>query len=229
MKQTELEQIVTLVTQQVMAAMAHDAPCCSPQTEGMSRVLVVGGGSAPLPEELCRDSVCLELEDYCAHRNILRYDRVVITQLSTTQLADIAQARVSDDVTEAVLQALLNGISTFMLEEALSFRRYAGKGSTALYDLLEGYARTLQVFGVKLTVRRAKPVVPEARPPKFSPPPVQVPKGTALPNAGSLITEAEALELVKGGGPVHLSAGAILTPSARDVFSQAGIDLIQDR
>lgn len=224
--QTDLEYIVNMVTQQVMAAMARDSTS-TPQTEGLAKILVVGGG-APLPQSLCGNSVCLDMEDYCTNRNILRYDRVVITALSATQLADIAQARVSDDVTEAVFHALLNGVETLMLEEALFFRKYAGKGSTALYSLLEGYARTLQVFGVKLAARRAEPVEEPVKPPKFAAPPVQVPRGTATPNTSCLITEARALELVRAGGTVHIPADAIVTPSARDVLAQAGAEWVRD-
>lgn len=228
MNQVDLEYIVNLVTQQVMAAVEQNTSCNSPQTEGMPKALVVGGSADSLPEELCRDFVCLDLEDYHACRNILRYDRVVIASLNITQLADLAQGRISDDVTCAVIHALLNGIETVMPDGALSFRKYAGKGSTALYHLLESYAQTLQAFGVKTVSRKPKPVVVEAKPPKFSAPPVQAPQGTAVPNAGRLITETLALALVKEGGPVRLPQNAILTPSARDVFAQAGVALTQD-
>ena len=131
MNQADLEYIVGLVTQQVMAAMNQGSSAQNPQYEGMSKILVVGPENAPIPEDLCEDSVAFGLADYCTHKNILRYDRVIITDLTTTQLADIAMARVSDDVTDAVITALLNGIDTYMLESALSFRKMAGKGSTA--------------------------------------------------------------------------------------------------
>ena len=229
MNQADLEYIVNLVTQQVMSAMGNNSPAVDPHLDGLSKILVVGPQDLALPEDLCQDSVAYGLEDYCAHKNILRYDRVIITSLNTTQLADIAMARVSDDVTDAVITALLNGIDTYMLESALSFRKMAGKGSTALYNLLESYARTLQVFGIKMAGIRPKQVVTEAKPPKYKAPPINVPKGSGTPNASRLISEAEAAAMIKQGGPIHLPATAIITPLARDLFAQARVDLIQDR
>lgn len=229
MNQADLEYIVNLVTQQVMSAMGNNSPAVDPHLDGLSKILVVGPQDLALPEDLCQDSVAYGLEDYCAHKNILRYDRVIITSLNTTQLADIAMARVSDDVTDAVITALLNGIDTYMLESALSFRKMAGKGSTALYNLLESYARTLQVFGIKMADIRPKQVVTEAKPPKYKAPPINVPKGSGTPNASRLISEAEAAAMIKQGGPIHLPATAIITPLARDMFAQARVDLIQDR
>lgn len=228
MNYSDLEGIVSLITQQVLAAMDTGSRTDAPSTEGYDKLLVVGKTDVHIPEDLCCTSVLLELEDYRTHQNILRYDRVIITSLTTTQLADIAQGRATDDVTCAVQQALLNGVDIVMLESALSFRKYAGKGSIALYHLLESYAQTLQVFGIKIANQTRKPVVPEAKPPKFAAPTVVVPKGTAKPNSSRLITESEAMELIKQGNPVHYPTSAILTPLARDAFAQAGVDLVKD-
>lgn len=221
MNQAELEQIVQLVTQQVMAAM-EAAPCC-PGTEGFDKVLVVGKENAPIPQELTADSVMLNLEDYKTNQNILRYDRVIITGLTITQLADIALGRIGDEVSCAVIHALLNGIDVYLLPEALGFRKFAGKGSKALYGLLEQYVQTLQVFGVKAYKPMPKQVLPEAKPAKFAAPPVEVPRGSMVPNAHRLITEAEALALVSAGGPVQLPGDAILTPLARDILAKVGV------
>lgn len=227
MNQSELERIAELVTRQVLAAMEGTPPDCAAQQDGRPRMLVIGPAGSPVPEHLCRNAVRLELCDYQANRNILRYDLLVIAQLSTAQLADIALGRETDDGVCAVLHALLNGIDVYMLDSALSFRQYAGKGSTALYRLLESYARTLGVFGVKLVDPRPAPAVPaEPKPPKFKAPAVEAPRGSAVPNAGRLITEDGAAALLKNGGPVRIPAGAIVTPLARDLLSRSGAELI---
>lgn len=228
MNPSELEAIVSLVTRQVLAALGPDAAAPAEGTEGRDRVLVLGDPNVPLPEDLGRNAVLYYEEDYARNRNILRYDRVILTALTVTQLADLALVRVSDDLTCAVTQALLNGIEVYLLEGALTFRQYAGKGSTALYRTLENYARTLQVYGVKSVGRQAPRLPGEVRPPKYKAPPIQVPAGTGTPNIGRLITEGEARELLKQGSPVHLPAGAIVTPLARDLFSHAGAELIRD-
>lgn len=221
MNQTELEQIVKMVTQQVMAAM--NGISCGAETEGLAKVLTVGPENAPLPQELTTDSVLLDLEDYKINRNIRRYDRVIIKELTITQLADIALGRIGDEATCAVIHALLNGIDVYLLPDALTFRKFAGKGSNALYNLLEQYAQTLQVFGVKAYKYKPRQVLPEAKPAKFAAPAVPVPRGTLVPNAHRLITEAEALALVSSGGPVQIPAGAILTPLARDILAKVGV------
>lgn len=229
MNQMDLEQIVSLVTKQVMAAIEEKNQPSSPSTEGLSKVLVVGKPQAEIPADLCSDSVVYDIEDYRANRNILRYDRVIIAKLNITQLADLAQARIGDEVTCAVIHALLNGIETYMLDDALGYRKFAGKGSTALYNVLEKYAQTLQVFGMKMAGQRYRPQeLPAPKPAKFAAPQPVAPKGSAVPNANRLVTEAQALELLKQGKEICLPADAILTPSARDVFSQAGVSLVRE-
>lgn len=229
MNQKDLEYIVNLVTQQVLSAVGGEAaPCAEANTDGYAKMLVLGNPNAAIPDELCANAVAYGLEDYQANRNILRYDRVVITCLSNTQLADIALARPTDDLADAVITALLSGIDTYMLEDACCFRQYAGKGSIALYRTLENYARTLQVYGVKTTGLRPRQVLTEAKPPKYKAPAIVVPKGNGQPNPGRLITEVQARELLKGGSPVHLPADAIVTPLARDLFSHAGAQILKD-
>ena len=229
MSQPNMEQLITLITRQVVQALSQqESPCACAQTEGHSKLLVLGDCSIQLPDELCRNAVIHDVEDYKTNRNILRYQKVVITRLTITQMADIALGREGDEVSSAVLQALLNGVDVTMLENAPEFRQYSGKGSTALYHLLEGYAQTLLVFGVKTFKPGPKTEPLPAKPAKFSPPPVPAPVGSAVPNIGRLITEADALALVKTGSTVHIPAGSILTPSARDVFAQSKVTLVQD-
>jgi len=229
MKQSDLEYIVDLVTQHVLAAVGQKETAEFPQTEGFKKILVIGNTPRELPEDLSENAVVYGLEDYKNNQNILRYDQVVIADLTITQLADIAQGRIGDEVSCAVIHALLYGIDTLMLENALAFRKFAGKGSTALYHLLESYAQILQVFGVKTTGQKPRQVLPAAKPPKYRAPPVAVPKGSAAPNVNRLVTEAEALLLVQQGGEVQLPENAIITPSARDVFAQANVKLVRNR
>lgn len=224
MNQTEVNAIVEMVTRQVMAALG-DAPQQSGKQDGLSKILVIGGSGQELPDELKQDAVLFDMEDYKRNQNILHYHQVAIVHLTITQMVDIAQGRIGDEVSCAVVHALLNGVSTSMLETALPHRRYAGKGSTPLYALLENYAQTLQVFGVKLLKKQIRAEAPAVKPPRYAAPPAVPPKGSASPNGSRLITETDALEMVKSGGSVCLPRGAILTPSARDVFTRAGIEL----
>ena len=226
MNQADLESIVNLVTQQVLAALDGGTSSAQVRSDGRNKVLVLGDPNASVPPELCANAVLYYLEDYQRNQNILRYDCVVITALNTAQLADLALVRTGDDLTCAVVQALLNGVDVYLLETALSFRKYAGRGSIALYRTLENYARTIQVFGVKIFGRQTAQASGGVKPPKRKGPPVQLPAGT--PTSGRLITESMARELLRGGSPVHLPMDAIVTPLARDLFSHAGAELIRD-
>lgn len=226
MNQNELEKIISLVTQQVMAAMEKTG--CTGIAENSDMVLVVGDADK-VPKDLSRDKVLMDLEDYRTHKDIERYKRVVVTKLGITQLTDIALGRPADEVSCAVVYALLSGVEVIMLEDALSFRRFKDKGSNALYNTLEKYAKTLSVYGVKTYRPKSNIVVPGAQLAKFAQQNVAVPRGSAMPNVGKLVTETDAKLLIMAqGNPVRIPVGAIITPLARDVFAHAGIEVIRD-
>lgn len=226
MNQNELEKIIALVTQQVMAAMEKTG--CTGIADDRDMVLVVGSADA-VPKDLCRDSVLMDLEDYRTHKDIERYKRVVVTKLGITQLADIALGRPADEVSCAVTYALLSGVEVMMLEDALTFRRFKDKGSNALYNTLEKYAKTLSVYGVKTYRPKSNIVVPGAKLAKFAQQNAAVPRGSAMPNVGKLVTETDARLLIMAqGNPVRIPVGAIITPLARDVFAHAGVEVIRD-
>ena len=226
MNQSELEKIISLVTQQVMAAMEKTG--CTGITADCDMVLVVGDADK-VPKDLSRDKVLMDLEDYRTHKDIERYKRVVVTKLGITQLTDIALGRPADEVSCAVVYALLSGVEVIMLEDALSFRRFKDKGSNALYNTLEKYAKTLSVYGVKTYRPKSNIVVPGAQLAKFAQQNVAVPRGSAMPNVGKLVTETDAKLLIMAqGNPVRIPVGAIITPLARDVFAHAGIEVIRD-
>jgi ethanolamine utilization protein len=226
MNQNELEKIISLVTQQVMAAMEKTG--CTGIADDCDMVLVVGDADK-VPKDLSRDKVLMDLEDYRTHKDIERYKRVVVTKLGITQLTDIALGRPADEVSCAVVYALLSGVEVIMLEDALSFRRFKDKGSNALYNTLEKYAKTLSVYGVKTYRPKSNIVVPGAQLAKFAQQNVAVPRGSAMPNVGKLVTETDAKLLIMAqGNPVRIPVGAIITPLARDVFAHAGIEVIRD-
>ncbi|MBE6908240.1 MAG: hypothetical protein E7474_01360 [Ruminococcaceae bacterium] len=223
MEEQELEQIVRQVVAELARRQggAEDAIA----NDGRAKVLVVGAPDA-VPERLRADAVLCPLAEYEASRNICRYDRVVIAELTLLQLVDAALGRPGDAACCALVSALLAGKEVDLVEAGLPHRAYAGKGSTGLYARIEGYVRTLQGYGVKLwsAERLAPRAEPPAKPAKFAPPPAAVPTGSAKPNGSRVVTEAVALELTaRGADTVTLPRGAIVTPSARDVFAQAHV------
>ena len=225
MDQKQYEELVRLVTDQVVRVLSQGGGC--PAEEGREKVLAAGD-PALVPPELAEGRVVCPLEDYKAYRNILRYSRVVITDLTLTELSDIALGRDAGVKQCAVLQALLQGVDVFLWEEGLPFKTWSGRGSKVLHSLLSGYVQTLRTFGVKPAKQWKPEPVPEARPPKFQAPAVEVPAGTARPNAQRLVTEDGARALVKSGGPVALARDAIVTPAAWDVLRAAGVEIVKE-
>ena len=222
----DVQKIVEEVTRLVLDQMQKQQTAVE-ATEGMEHCLVVGDISA-VPEKLGQGRALHPLEEYERCGNILRYRRVIVTGLTLIQLADIAQGRPGDSGSCAVVSALLSGVDVVMPETALPHRKFAGKGSNGLYALLEGYVRTLQTFGVKLLGQEALavPTAVPVKPPKYQAPAPEPVRGSARPNSQRLITETDAVALAaEAEGSVCIPVDAILTPSARDVFTRARLEI----
>ncbi len=226
MNEQDMNALVAEVSRLVLAQLQKQTDAAQAE-EGKDHYLVVGDIAA-VPELLARGAVLHGLQEYEANGNILRYRKVLITKLTLVQLADIAQGRNADAGSCAVVHALLNGVDVVMLETALPHRQFAGKGSNGLYALLESYVRTLQTFGVKLlsSEKLVEPKVIPAKPPKYQAPAPEPARGSVRPNNHQLITEEQAQVLaVNATQTVCIPEHAILTPSARDVFTRARLEI----
>ena len=216
--QDSMEELVRLVTEQVLAAINHESKLEDARNEGKSKCLALGK-IEDIPEALRQDMILLGVEDYETIQNILHYKRVVITRLTLRQLADIAMGRPGDSLSCAVCQALLQGVEVLMLESAAPHRQHAGKGSTAFYRMLEGYMNTLQVFGIKLVGTDS--VLMNASEKRQGEPARCEVTGTKL------ITEEIAERLAKKAQEVVIPAGTLITPAAMDVLKEARVKLIR--
>ena len=213
-----MDELVRIVTERVVAALGAQTNLTTAKDEGKKKCLVLGDAQE-LPEKIAQDMVILDVKDYETIQNILRYERVVITQLTLRQLADIAAGRPGDSLCCAVCQALLQGVDVWMLETAAPHRAHAGKGSTAFYRMLEGYMNTLQVFGIKL-ISKESPVAYAAEKKQGEPVRCEV-------TGVKLVTEETALRLAKKAQEIVVPAGTIITPAAMDVLKEAHITIIR--
>lgn len=201
------EQLIELITQEVLRTLG-DAALPEPKDTSFLPAALVIGEAEQLPKGVRGQYNLRTIDQYTG--DIEQFEKVFITVLTQTQLADIALGRDSQPVTCAVSKALLMGIEVYLYDIALAHRKLAGRGSRAFYQLLEGYVRTLQSFDIKLVQGTTviDKYVKQAAP------------GGELP--GGVITEAAATVLLtKNQGDILLRKGAILTPSARDVFLHA--------
>ena len=222
-----MQQIIEAVTRQVLASMGTPASVQPDGAESKPRYLVVGDASN-VPAKLSAGGTLEGIESYQKCPDITQYKKVIIISIDLVQLADIAQARPASPQCCAVVQALLNGVEVVMLESAIPHRKYAGKSSTGLYALLEGYVKTILGFGVKLMSEdrlNVSPIISQ-KPPRFDaqqPLPI---KGSAKVNPSRLITERDAAFIAASAkDTVYLEAGTIITPSALDVFRRAGLSV----
>lgn len=216
---TVTEELVREVTQQVLTALKQEHKLPDAGNEGKPRCLVLGDLDQ-VPEALHRDVVLLDVKDYEENKNILRYSRVLITQISLVDLADIAIGRPGSLATCAISRALLQGVEVLMLENAPQHRSYAGQGSTMYYRVLEGHVNTLQTFGVKLIQSSSALLV-----------------SPSDPNGGKqmrrelaevrLITEEMAVKLAVEVRELVIPSKTILTPAAIDILKEAHVNLIR--
>lgn len=207
MAELSRDQLIEFITAEVLRALGGPAPEEPECPERCPWALVIGDPQV-LPVAMKRQVRLLSLEE----KDSQEYDRILITGLSRTQLADIALGRDDGPVQAAVLDALLGGVPVVLYDAALPHRKHpSGKGSRALLQLLEGYVRTLQSYGVEVI----QGTTTADRYQKTAAP------GADLP--GGVITEDLARSMVKRSQEedILVRKGTVITPSAKDVFLHA--------
>ena len=198
------EQLIELITKEVLKTLGGGEADEPVDKSGLPRALCIGPADQ-LPKTVRAQYDLRPMEEY--QGDIEPFEKVFITAITQTQLADIALGRDSQPVTCALTNALLYGKEVYLYDIALAHRKLAGRGSRGFYQLLEGYVRTLQSFGIKLV--QGTTVIDKYQ--KTAAPGADLPSG--------VITEVVALELCrKGEGDIILRKGTVLTPSAKDVF-----------
>lgn len=211
MAELSKEQLIEFITREVMNTLGigDSEPV---DKSGCPAALVIGDADR-LPGNVKKKYCLKQIEEY--HGDISICDVIFITKLTKTELADIALGRDTEAASCAVIEGLIHGKEIFLYDIALSYRKYAGQGSRAFYQLLEGYVRTLQSFGIKLV--QGTTVIDKYE--KYAAPGADLPEG--------VITEALARKLTESGeGAIQVRRGTVITPSAKDVFLHADRELV---
>ena len=218
------EELIKRITKEVLAVLADHQTQTDKSVQREECILVVGD-PAKLPSNLSKEYNLAAIEDYARDGDISKYQKVCITSLTFTELSDIALCRDSRPVQCAVINALLCGKEVLMLESGLPHRDFAATANDTMYAVLEGYLRTILGFGVKLVSDK----IPLKQADKVAVPSyISIEAGKGRPNAASLITENMAIDLVRSGGVVRLPKHAIVTPSAKDIFQHAKVEVLRD-
>ncbi len=205
------EQLVELITREVMKIMGDSVEPESADKSGLPDVLVIGSCNK-LPSNIRNKYNLHSIECYTCEEDIGKFEKIYITEINLTELADIALGRNTRAVQCAVISGLLCGKEIFLLDCALTFRKLSTTASRGFYQLLEGYVRTLQSFGIKL-VNGQTPID------KYT---VRSAPGDDLPQG--IITEALAKDMVEKSADavILVGKGTVITPSAKDAFLHSG-------
>ena len=211
MPELSREQLVELITREVLRMMGDAVEPETADKEGCPDVLVVGSADK-LPVHIRNKYNLRSMECYTCPTDIEKFEKIYITELQLTELAEIALGRNTRAVQCAVISGLMCGKEIFLMECALEFRKHSTTMSRGFYQLLEGYVRTLQSFGIKL-VNGQTPID------KYT---VRSGPGDDLPEG--IITEAMAVAMLEKctDTVILLKKGTVVTPSAKDVFLHAG-------
>ena len=211
MPELSKEQLVELITREVMRMMGDSVEPDAAEKAGCPHVLVIGSPDK-LPVHIRNKYNLHTIECYTCEADMDKFEKIYITELNLTELADIALGRNTRAVQCAVISGLLCGKEIFLMECALEFRKKSTVMSRGFYQLLEGYVRTLQSFDIKL-VNGQTPID------KYT---VRSGPGDDLPEG--IITEAMAIAMLEKctDTVILLKKGTVVTPSAKDVFLHAG-------
>lgn len=105
---------------------------------------VIGPVELPFVEEL------KEHYDVITKRNeVLEMDFIVITNLTVSMLAHIAQGCCQTSSEEEVLEALLEGKPVYVLEEGIVYRNYRQSAHKALYAMFLEFEEKIERFGIQ--------------------------------------------------------------------------------
>ena len=213
-----IESIVSAVTERVLAVLEQSQDTVCPKDEGKPKYLYFGD-ALNLPQKWKLEAELLSETDYQKYGNILRYQRVVISEMDPVDLADISIARPTSVLARAVWEALLNGIEVLLMESALSHRRYSGHACPALYRMMEGHVNTLQTYGVRL-ISVDSPML------HMSQNTNQIAECVEREDL-LLITEEIAKDLAVKAKELLVSKRCIITPAAMDVFKNMHTTLVR--
>lgn len=107
------------------------------------RVCVIGD----LPEDTYNTNEIefVTYSSYCSEDDVL-----LITTMSPTMLANLANGMAKTKEEEIVLDSLLNGKKVYILNDAYEYQRYRNVAYKALYHLYQDYEMKLSNYGIQV-------------------------------------------------------------------------------
>lgn len=169
----------------------------------LTKTVVIGPNQTKYPSltpELCQES----------------WEEVLITQLSPSDLGQLALGLGQGYANQFILEALLLGKKVYLLRDALIYRQYQGTSPQSLYERYAGYETQLIGFGVRLIDQLGE---------MFTPPEGTVQK-TSHQIKGKLLTGAMVQKLAEQGiKDLDLAHNTLITPQAADFLKDHKISV----
>lgn len=209
MSDFERERLIEIITREVIKSLNGAAR--EPNKNEGPAFLAIGPADL-LPKSVREQHRICSVDRCTCPEKIGEFEAIYITQLSIAELADIALGRDTRPNQNAVISGMLFGVPIYLMDSALPHRKLAARCNRGFYQLLEGYVRTLQGFGITLISGQ----VPADRTDGTFQTHAELPTG--------VVTEAVARGILEKNDDSELTfrKGTVFTPSARDVFLHAG-------
>ena len=122
------EQLIELITKEVLRTLGGGEPEEPPDKSGLPLALVIGPAEQ-LPKPVRTQYRLASIEEY--QGDIEPYEKLFITAITRTQLADAALGRDSQPVTCALTNALLYGKEVYLYDIPLPTGSWRGGGAGA--------------------------------------------------------------------------------------------------
>lgn len=220
--QVTKEELIQIIVKEVLKALPSNNGVLDKTQHGVKRALVLGD-AAKIPDSLKVGFKIAKIDEYIKHGDIGEFDRVIIAELSFTELSDIALCRNSRPIQCAIIMALLCEKDVLLLESGLPIGNEGASSNRLMFAVIESYIEAIQSFGVRIVKdsiieHEANLTVPDET--------VRRSGAATMPDIPTLITESVAKGMIRtNSSPIQLSQSTIITPLARDVFHDANIEV----
>lgn len=192
-------------------------------------------GSTRLKAELGNDINIVTTESAYPGAFLREADLVLVPVLTQNTAAKLALTLSDTLVTTLILQALMQGKHVIAAVNAADpmdgtrLKGNMGKAAPGLMQALRGNLQKLDSYGIKLVdveclARESEKIIDRTiKPPVVEPPAVELPTKKAVLDAATIKAAA-----IAGAKSVIAAPGTIVTPLARDVAREYGVEIVQE-
>lgn len=215
-------ELIEMITKQVMQALKseHTDNTCRP------KLLILGEKK----EALCLSGQ-FALESAAEAEGMLSaadYEGIVITQMDTALLSDIAQGLCRCSGARTVSEALFLGKAVYVAEEGVSFLKYKHTANARYYQMFVEYLKKLESFGV--TVLSMEKICQAFSPKETGSREVSAKseEKTQTKAAGLFSADMARAFVRTGETTLRVAQGTLITPLAKDVLRDKKIKLVYE-